>query len=306
MTALRNGEIDFFYQPTPEQLNEIRHDSNLSSRYDTYAIDSLTAGYLYIGWNEARNNKPTYFADKRVRRAMTMLIDRAAIVHDIMHDLATVPSGPYSALGPQADPSVAPLPYDPDGAKKLLAEAGFTMKNDVLMGPDGKEFAFDFMYVTNRDVGKQVATFTHDAMARAGIVVRLAPVEWSTLLQKTKERNYDAVFMGWGGTVEDDLNQEFSTEAMKGVGDNFVQYSNPEFDRILQIARFTPDPVKRRGMWHQLHRIIADDQPYTFVFADKELDAVSKRFKGVTSTKLGIEQLKNEWYVPKAAQKYTE
>jgi len=104
MAALRNGEIDVFYQPTPEQFNTIKADKDLSKANDTYAIDALTAGYFYIGWNEAKKGKPTYFADKRVRQAMTLLIDRKALVHDVMHDLASVPSGPYSRLGKQADP----------------------------------------------------------------------------------------------------------------------------------------------------------------------------------------------------------
>ena len=114
MTALRNGEIDVFYEPNPDQFNEIKRDKNLSARLNTFEMDTLTAGYLYIGWNEARGGKPTYFADPRVRRAMTMLLDRQAIVHDIMHDLATVASGPFSYLSPQSDPTVKPLPYDPE------------------------------------------------------------------------------------------------------------------------------------------------------------------------------------------------
>ena len=162
------------------------------------------------------------------------------------------------------------------------------------------------MYGANREVGKQVATYVVDAFARAGIVVRLDPVEWSTMLQKTKERNYDATFMGWGGTVEDDPEQIFTTNAMKGVGDNFVQYSNPKLDEVIEKARFTPDAKARETLWHEVHRIIAEDQPYTFMFADKELDAVDKRFKGVEPTKLGIIGLKNEWYVPRAAQKFTD
>ncbi len=306
MTALRNGEIDVFYQPNPNQFLEITKDPELPKRLNTFAIDTLTAGFYYIGWNEAREGKPTYFADPRVRRAMTMLLDRHSMAHDIMHDLAIVPSGPFSYLSPQSDPSVKPLPYDPDKAKQLLTEAGFKLKDDVMVGPDGKQFVFDFMYGANREVGKQVATYTHDALARVGIVVRLQPVEWQTMLSKTKERNYDATFMGWGGTVEDDPEQIFTTKAMKGVGDNFVQYSNPKLDEVIEKARFTPDVNARNELWHQVHRMIAEDQPYTFMFADKELDAVDRRFKGVEATKLGIIGLKNEWYVPRAAQKFTE
>jgi peptide/nickel transport system substrate-binding protein len=306
MTALRNGEIDMYYQPTPDQFDEMKNDRALSSRLNLYEMDTLNAGFLYIGWNEKRNGKPTWFADRMVRRAMTMLIDREAVVRDIMRGHATVCSGPFSDLSPQADPSIKPYPYDPAAASQLLSNAGFSRRNGVLVDRDGKEFAFNFMYVSTSDVGKRVATFVHDALAQAGVVVHLVPTQWSTILQKTKERNYDSVFIGWGGSVENDPEQEFCTKAIQGVGDNFVQYSNPKLDAAVEKARSTPDEKARMPLWHEVHRILHEDQPYTFMFAIRELDAVDKRIKGVEPTKMGIELLKNEWYVPAAAQKYRD
>lgn len=306
MTALRNGEIDVFYQPNPEQFNEIKKDPVLSKKVNTLAMQTLTAGYMYIGWNEKRGGEPTFFSDRRVRTAMTMLIDREAIIRDIMRGYASVCTGPFSSQSPQSDPSVKAFPFDPDGAAKLLAEAGFVRRNNVLVDSAGKEFAFDFLYNSTSEASKRVATYVQDALARAGIVMHPIASEWSIMLQKTKERNYDAVFMGWGGTVEDDPEQIFTSSAMEGVGDNFVQYSNPKLDAVIEKARMTPNEQARRLLWHEVHRIIHADQPYTFMFADMELDAVDKRFKGVEPTKVGIAGLKNEWYVPKALQKYRD
>ena len=104
-------------------------------------------------------------------------------------------------------------------AQKLLAEAGFTRKNNALFGPDGKQFTFEFMYPSTSDTSKRVATFVVDAMAQAGIVVRPAPTEWTVLLQRQKERDLDALFAGWGGgAVEDDPQQIFSSSAIAGAG----------------------------------------------------------------------------------------
>ena len=102
-------------------------DQDLLRDTQHWVLDSPTMGFFYIGWNEkeGRGGAPTAFADPRVRRALTMLTDRDAIVRDIMRGYATVISGPFSTLLPQSDPSVKPWPYDPDGAMKLLAEAGF-------------------------------------------------------------------------------------------------------------------------------------------------------------------------------------
>ena len=305
MTALRNGEIDMFYQPAPDQFDVIKSDPELSKRFNTFAIDTLDGGYLYIGWNEKRHGKPTYFADARVRRAMTMLIDRQRVIRDIIRGYATIATGPFNPLSPQSDPSVKPLPFDPEQAQKLLAEAGFSRKNNALFGPDGKQFTFEFMYPSTSETSKRVATFIVDAMAQAGIVVRPAPTEWTVLLQRQKERDLDALFAGWGGgAVEDDPQQIFSSSAIAGVGDNYVQYSNPKVDAAIEAARSTVDEAKRMEIWHEIHRMLHEDQPYTFMLTDKELDAVDKRFKGVEPTKFGIVTLKNEWYVPRSMQKY--
>jgi peptide/nickel transport system substrate-binding protein len=305
MTAYRNGETDVYYQPSPEQFDTAKNDPALAARTQLFAMDVVTAGYLYIGWNQKKEGKNTYFADPRVRRAMTMLIDREAIIRDIMHGYATVSTGPFSHLSPASDPSVKPWPYDPQAAQKLLAEAGFSRSGNVLTGPDGKEFRFSILYSSTSATAKRIMTFVQDALARAGIVMEPAASEWSVILQQTKERKYDAVFMGWGGVVEEDPQQIFHSDSMKGVGDNFVQYSNPRLDAIIDKARRTMNEDERVKMWHEVHRIIHEDQPYTFMFADWELDMVDKRIKGVEATKLALNS-KAEWYVPTAAQRYKQ
>jgi len=144
-----------------------------------------------------------------------------------------------------------------------------------------------------------------DALARAGIVVHPAATEFSVLLQKEKERTYDVVLAGWGGgAVEDDPQQIFSSSAIKGVGDNYVQFSDPDVDAAIEKARHTMDEKTRIQLWHEVHRLIHEGEPYTFLFSDKELDAIDKRFKGVEPTKMGLMYTKNEWYVPKSMQKY--
>lgn len=305
MTALRNGEIDMFYQPAADQFDAAKADPQLSAKYNTFHMPTLDSGYRYVGWNEKRKGKPTYFADKRVRQAMTMLIDRQRIIRDIMRGYATLVTGPFNPMSPQTDLTIKPLPFDPEQAQRLLAEAGFKRENNALFGPDGKQFTFELMYPASSSTGKRMATFLIDAMAQAGIVVRPAATEWTVLLQRTKERDLDALLAGWGGgAVEDDPQQIFSSTAIQGVGDNYVQYSNPRLDDAIDRARRTTNESERMKIWHEVHRILHEDQPYTFLYADEELDIVDKRFKGVEPTKFGIIKQKNEWYVPRLMQKY--
>jgi peptide/nickel transport system substrate-binding protein len=299
MTALRNGEIDVYGDMNAIQFDEMTKDAELSKRVRGLPMQSINYGYMFVAWNQKRNGKPTAFADVRVRRAMTMLIDRESIIRNIYRGFATPISGPFHPKSPMSDPSVHPLSFDPAQAEKLLAEAGYVRQGGGLVGPDRQPFRFELLYTSNSDSGKRTATFIQDAMARVGIICNLTVIEWNVLEQRQKERQYDALMMGWGGGgVEDDPTQMYSSEAAKGVGQNFVQNINPKLDQALEAARTTLDDAKRMKLWHVVHKIIHDDQPYTFVAADWELVAVAARFKGAEETKLGLTP-RTEWYVPK-------
>ena len=310
-TAFRNGDTDSYGGPTggpsPEQFDQMLQDKDLLSRTQHWVLDSPSEGFFYIGWNEKEGHggAPTPFADVRVRRAMTMLTDRDRIARDIMRGYAKVISGPFSDLLPQSDPTIKPLPYDPEGAMKLLAEAGFKMQGSQLVGPDGKPFQFKIMYNTSSEIRKRIASYLHDAYAKAGILAEPDPTEWSVFLKRIDDRQFQALIGGWAGTIEFDAYQIFHSSQMEGTGDDFVQYKDEALDRAIEKARSTVDGDKRALLWHDVHRILHEDQPYTFLFIDKDLEFLTNRIHGVEPTKLGLNP-SEEWYVPQALQKYRQ
>jgi peptide/nickel transport system substrate-binding protein len=302
LIEFRNRGTDVLTRPSPEQYEAIKDDPEFSRKVNLFPMDVVNSGYTYIGWNQKLNGKPTPFADARVRRAMTMLLDRERIVEDIFRSMGSVATGPFNHLSPQYDPSVQPLPYDPIGARKLLEEAGYKRQRRQLIGPDGKPFKFELLYNSSNPVRRQIASYVADALAGAGIVAEPTPIEWVDLLQRTKERRFDAVVMGWAGVIEDDPTQIFHSSAIAGTGDNFVQYSNPKLDAQIEKAKTTMDDAARMKLWHQVHRTIAEDQPYSFLCADWDLAAASKRIKGAERTNTGL-NAKTEWYSPAASRR---
>lgn len=304
-TAFRNGDTDI-YGPTPDQYDLMVADPNLTARTHHYALEVPNAGFQYIGWNEkvGRDGKPSQFADPRVRRALTLLTDRTSICQNIMRGYATVISGPFSTLTPQADPSVHPLPYDPSEAEKLLAEAGFVRRGSQIVGSDGQPFHFKLMYATTSEVAKRVVSFIRDSYAKAGILVEPDPTEWSVLIKRLDDRQFDAVLLGWSGTIEFDAYQIFDSSQMAGTGDDFIQYKDERVDKAIEAARATVDDTKRMPLWHEVHRLLHEDQPYTFLFISKDLEFVNGRIHGIEVTKTGLNPAL-EWYVPKGMQKYT-
>ena len=125
--AFRSGELDYMDELvlTPEWYLKLKESPDNEVKYRLYKFSKPDRGYSYIGWNNAR----PLFADKRVRRAMTMLINRQQIVDQLLHGLATVISGPFWIQSPQYDQNVKPWPYDKAAALALLKEAGWWDRN---------------------------------------------------------------------------------------------------------------------------------------------------------------------------------
>jgi peptide/nickel transport system substrate-binding protein len=299
LQSLLAGQIDYI-RPVPDQYAEKYNDENFKK--DFYCLsywDAANTGYFWIGWNEAR----PFFADKKVRLAMTHLVDREAIKNHILRNSeARIPTGTFFIYGPQNDPNITPWPYDPEKAKQLLDEAGWIDHDgDGIRDKNGVPFRFKYMISADLALHEQIAKLVKDAAASAGIEVMLDPYEWSVFSQKVQNREFDAVSMAWGGSVEQDPYQIWHS-SQQGKGSNYVNFNNPQADALIEQARQTLDPDKRNELYHQFHRILHEEQPYTFIYTRPEQRFLAKRFQNVIIHKLGINEL--EWYVPKDLQKY--
>ena len=122
LQALQAGDVDYL-RALPDQFAEKSKDEEFRKKFHCLSYwDAANTGYFWIGWNQAR----PFFADRKVRLAMTHLIDRKAIRDYILRNPeARIPTGPFYIYGPQSDPNIRPWPYDLERAKKLLDEAGW-------------------------------------------------------------------------------------------------------------------------------------------------------------------------------------
>jgi peptide/nickel transport system substrate-binding protein len=311
-TMFGNGELDIF-GPEPEQYIRLVHDPRTTAHANHLEYNNLLAGYSFIAWNEKRGGKPTLWADPRLRKAMTLLTDRQRIAKEIYLGYATVVSGPFDPNSPQADPSIKPLPYDPDAAKKLLADAGYADRNGsgVLQGPDGQPLRIKLSYPSGSATVERVVLLLKDTYAKAGVTLEPDPEDWPIMMKKLDTRDFDAITLSWGGAIESDLYQEFDSSQQADQGDNFMGYSNPELDKVVREARRTVDDAKRMELWHKAHAILNDDQPYTFLLSHQALVLMDKRIQNVKRSKVSLNfvslySMPNPWFVPKPMQKYSE
>ncbi len=304
LIAFMNGETDRF-GATPEQYREMIKDPRVSERAESFKFTAPDDGYFYVGWFQQVDGRPTPFADKRVRQAMTHLIDREGIVRDILYGFGAVASGPFDPGGAQHDASIQPWPFDPSRARQLLAEAGYTDRNGdgIVEDESGKPLSFKLSYPSSGSLIERICLYIRDTMRQGGVLCETEPVEWSVLLDRIRQKKVEAQVSGWGGSVEGDIYQMFHTSQIEGQGDNRTSYSNPRLDQLIEKARTTVNADERNALWRQCHALLHEDQPYTFLFRDDNLLFIDKRFENVKTNKMGVNSTR-EWFVPVAKQKW--
>lgn len=305
LTAFRNGETDAYAAPA-EAYVKLKDDPAITAKSKRFEYFATDGGYRYVAWNQSKNGQPTPFADKRVRQALAMLIDRNRMMQELTLGYAQLATGPFSPLSKQYDQSVQPLPFDVEQGRRILSEIGFKDLNGdgVLDTPAGQPFRFKFTYPSGIGNYERMALFIKDSLGRAGIVMDLDPLEWSVFQQRLGQKNFDAITLGWTSGIETNLFQMFHSSQAMADGDNFMSYRNPALDALIDAAQKTLDEDKRMTLWRQCHAIMNEDQPYMFLWFGKSLRFVDKRFENVRELRTGLTP-ETEWYVPKAAQRWT-
>lgn len=298
--VLQRQELDVMAL-SPEQWEHPARSPEFEAKFDKYTYWARTGyigGYNYISWNMRR----PLFKDKRVRRAMTMLLDRDLILETIFYGLGQVVSGAAISQSREYDKNIKPWPFDHEEAKRLLDEAGWVdTDGDGIRDKDGMAFRFEFLLPANSPEAQQMITVFKEELERAGIEMTIRQLEWATFIENLVNRSFDAVTLAWAIPPDSDPYQVWhSSQAEKGS--NSPGFKNDEVDRLLENIRVEFDREKRIPMFHRFHAILHDEQPYTFLFNLKSRAAIGKRFRNVNIYALGLYE--REWWVPLRLQRY--
>ncbi|MEQ8858128.1 MAG: ABC transporter substrate-binding protein [Pseudomonadales bacterium] len=310
LTEFKNGDIDT-YNARPLNYRNLLADEALMSRVRHFEYQDARGGYTFIAWNQRRDGKPTWFADRRVREAMTYLTDRQRVVDEVFLGYAETANGPFNPLGPQNNVALATRGYDPDRARALLAEAGFEDRDGdgVIESADGEPFRISLTYPSASDDYKRLVLLLKDLYVTAGVILEPEPTDWPLLLKAIDDKTFDAISLGWSSDFEVDLFQFFHSSQNGPGGDNFVSYDNPELDAVIEAARVQLDENARMALWRSAHEMIWQDQPYTFLLRASRLDFIDARIANVERVRAGLNRpglwrMPTEWYVPVALQRH--
>ncbi|OGX26341.1 MAG: peptide-binding protein [Omnitrophica WOR_2 bacterium RIFCSPHIGHO2_02_FULL_45_21] len=285
---------------TPLQYRKLSETNFFKQNYRKFRLESFS--YTYLGFNL---NNPL-FKDKRIRQALNYAIDKNEIISGVLLGLGRITTGPFVPESWAYNHNIRPLEFSPQKAKELLAECGW-LDHDKDGWLDKEGMGFEFTIITNQGnlERQRVGEIIQARLAALGIKVKLKVVEWSVFLSEfIDKRHFEAVLLGWALGREPDNYDIWHSSKMKEGEFNFIGYSNPEVDRLLDEARKTFEQNKRKEAYHRIQEIIYEEQPCVFLYVPDALPIISSRFEGIQPAPIGIGYNFIQWWVPKSKQKY--
>jgi peptide/nickel transport system substrate-binding protein len=299
MMELMSGNIDSMGL-TPDQYEEKAADQNFVSNYTVFRYQAFA--YSYLGFNL----KDPRFQDKRVRQAIAYAIDKQEIIDGVLLGMGRPANGPFKSDMWENNQNVKPYPYDPQKARELLAEAGWTDSDgDGLLDKNGQPFQFTIMTNQGNKLREQTGLIIQGRLAEIGIKVNLRIVEWAAFLKEYLEKqNFEAIVMGWTIPVATDLYDVWHSSKTKPGELNFISYGNEEVDRLIDEGRFTLDQAVRKKAFDRIQEIFYDDAPCVFLYVPDTLPAISSRIVGPEVAPAGVGKNFRDWYVPLDKQRY--
>ncbi len=287
LAQLFAGQVNLVQGVSPQEADRVKANRDLN------LVEFPSRFWGMIGWN----NRRPQFEDRRVRRALTLGINRKSLVDTVFRGHAKLSAGPVLSSMWAFDRNLKELPFDPVEAAALLAQAGWRdLNGDGILEHNGRDFAFDLMYPSNNVLRRQMALLIQADLARLGIKVRPTQVEFTSLLARTEAGDFDATLWGWVEGTRVDLTTAWSTPSPSQGSNNFIGYSNPDVDRLIAAAREEPDYTRAKVLFDRIQELIVADQPATFLYESTQLVATSRELRGADINSAALFFNVEEWY----------
>jgi peptide/nickel transport system substrate-binding protein len=265
LTELLTGSLDLIVGVPPDFVAQLEGNAKLG------LLKQVGAHVWYLGINNQK--KP--LDDKRVRQALNYAVNKDAIVRDVLKGTGAVSAGPVLPKTWGADPGLKAYPYDPERAKRLLAEAGY---------PGGFSTT---LWVPESGSGMQspvaMSTVIQSNLRAVGVNVTLQTMEWGAFLAKLRSKEQDLFALSWMAGAEDPdlvIYPLLHSSQWTPGGPNRALYKNTRLDELLHQARVVTDQARRAELYREAQRVLADDPPWIFIDHEIQIAAFSRRVQG--------------------------
>jgi dipeptide transport system substrate-binding protein len=247
---LQAGECHVMPYPNPADLEAMRNDPALK----VLEKEGLNVGYL------AFNTEKKPYTDKRVRQALNMAINKDAIIDAIYLGAGKKAKNPIPPTIWSYNDNIKDYPYDPEAAKKLLAEAGY---------PDGFETDIWAMPVQRpyNPNARRMAEMIQADWAKVGVKAKIVTYEWGEYLKRSKLGEHETVMLGWTGDNGDPDNFLYVLLGCEAAKDssNRARWCYKPFNDLLLQAKATSDVDKRTELYMKAQEIFKEEAPWVTI-----------------------------------------
>lgn len=276
-TQVLTGQADFYEAfPVPRAA---ALDSSSVARGQPFT----QMAYVFLGMNlEARKSTTAphpIFGDVAVRRALSMAMDRAAMLQNVFGKYGRLAYGPFPMAVSTADSTLELPPYDVAAANALLDSAGWRAPTaGAIRVKNGRPLRFTIMVPNASGSRMRYSVLIQDQLRKVGADVKLEPVDFGVMLQRQSTGDFDALLAG--NSVDPSITgvvQQWGTAGIGPNGQNILHYSNPRVDALLDSAARTFDPDRARGYASRAYQQIINDAPAVWLYDVTTLTAVNRR-----------------------------
>ncbi len=273
--TMLSGALDIMLYPSPKFVAQARKDK----RYVVLEPKGLGSGFIAMN----QSKEPT--SDLRVRQAIAHATDRKLLLKAVYHNVYPEAHSPFAA-GLAAHEMLDDYPkYDPEKAKKLLAEYGKPVS--VKLQGD------------NTPVTILALQAVQEMWRTVGIKVELTPVDQARSIQNMLTKQFETALFRWTGRPDPDLNTYRFFHSRFAYGDkpsaNYTNYANPEMDKLLDTGQAALDPLKRIDIYRNVTRLLAKDLPYVFLYHTAFPQVVTRKVHGVRAIPDCIVRVGDVW-----------
>lgn len=266
---LKAGECHIMPYPNPADLEAMANDSNIN----LLSQEGLNVGYL--GFNAEK----APFDDARVRRALSMAIDKQAILDVVFKGAGSPAKNPIPPTMWSYNDAVVDYPYDPDAAKALLAEAGASgLTTNIWAMPVQRPY---------NPNARRMAELIQADWAKIGVTAEIVSFEWGEYLDRVRQGEHETALLGWTGDNGDPDNFMFVLLGCEAAKSNVARWCHTRFDGLLRAAKQTSDQAERTKLYEEAQLIFKREAPWFTVAHSVQFRPVRKEVSGFKIHPLG-------------------
>jgi peptide/nickel transport system substrate-binding protein len=295
--SLLFNSTDMIVQLNARDIAQVEGDK----RFNLYPYNALS--YTFFGHNLLN----PHLRKKEVRQAIAYAVNRQEMLDSFYEGRGTVISGPFAPGSWAYNLDVKPLSFDPVRAKELLARAGYSRSgaDGYLLTEEGSplEFTLKVPIEKENETIKRVVLAFQNYLRQVGVKVNLEFREWQAWQDDVfVNHDFDLMIAEWAFDDSADISTLFHSKETGAWRNNFISYSNPEVDGLIIEAKTTLDREKQRTINQKLHALLADDQPYTFLWTVTNYAAIHKKVRHVDIQPFKFFTFVDGWYIPTKEQ----